>query len=214
LHFFNPENLTWLIVNYGYLAVALIVGLESMGLPLPGETTLVAASMYAAHNPDLNIMFVVLAAIAGAIIGDNVGYWIGSTFGYPLLKRFGPRIGVPENRIRLGQYLFDRYGFWVVFLGRFVALLRILAAFLAGVNRMPWTHFFAANALGGILWSVVFGFGAYYLGGFIMEMNHFVAPFLVVGALAAFLAGGYFVKRYEAKLQAEADRAMPGPLPE
>jgi membrane protein DedA with SNARE-associated domain len=212
VHLFDPELLNWLIVNYGYLAVAIIVGLESMGIPLPGETLLIAAAVYASQNPDLNITLVVLAATLGAILGDNVGYWVGSTFGYPLLKRFGPRIGVPENRIRLGQYLFDRYGFWVVFLGRFVALLRILAAFLAGVNRMHWGHFFVANALGGILWSAIFGYGAYYLGTAIGQMNHMVAPFLVVGAIAAFLAGGYLIKRYEKKLQAEADRAMPGPL--
>lgn len=212
MHFFDPENLTWLIVNYGYLAVAVIVGLESMGIPLPGETLLIAASMYAAHNPDLNILFVVLAASAGAIVGDNAGYWLGGAFGYPLLKRFGPRIGVPENRIRLGQYLFDRYGFWVVFLGRFVALLRILAAFLAGVNKMHWGHFFVANALGGVLWSAIFGFGAYFLGSAIGQMNHMLAPVLVAGAIAAFLAGGYLIKRYEATLQAEADRTMPGPL--
>lgn len=212
MHLFDPENLTWLIVTYGYLAVAVIVGLESMGIPLPGETLLIAASVYAAHNPEFNILIVVLAASAGAIIGDNAGYWLGSAFGYPLLKRFGPRIGVPENRIRLGQYLFDRYGFWVVFLGRFVALLRILAAFLAGMNKMHWGHFFIANALGGVLWSAIFGFGAYFLGSAIGQMNHMLAPVLVVGAIAAFLAGGYLVKRYESKLQAEADRAMPGPL--
>jgi membrane protein DedA with SNARE-associated domain len=212
LQIFDPENLTWVIVTYGYLAVAIVVGLESMGIPLPGETLLIAAAVYAAHNPEFNILFVVLAASIGAIVGDNIGYWLGSAFGYPLLKRFGPRIGVAENRIRLGQYLFDRYGFWVVFLGRFVALLRILAAFLAGVNRMHWWHFFAANALGGILWSAVFGFGAYYLGTAVAEMNHMAAPILVAGAVIAFFTGGYLIKRYEAKLQAEADRAMPGPL--
>jgi membrane protein DedA with SNARE-associated domain len=212
LQIFDPENLTWVIVTYGYLAVAIVVGLESMGIPLPGETLLIAAAVYAAHDPEFNILFVVLAASIGAIVGDNIGYWLGSAFGYPLLKRFGPRIGVAENRIRLGQYLFDRYGFWVVFLGRFVALLRILAAFLAGVNRMHWWHFFAANALGGILWSAVFGFGAYYLGTAVAEMNHMAAPILVAGAVIAFFTGGYLIKRYEAKLQAEADRAMPGPL--
>lgn len=212
MHLFDPENLTWLIVTYGYLAVAVIVGLESMGVPLPGETTLVVASMYAAHNPDLNILYVVLAASAGAIIGDNTGYWLGARFGYPLLKRFGPSIGVPENRIRLGQFLFDRYGFWVVFLGRFVALLRILAAFLAGVNRMHWTHFFVANALGGVLWSALFGFGAYFLGTLIFKMAGVLTWIAVPAAVIAFIAGGYLIKRYEAKLQAEADRAMPGPL--
>jgi len=212
VHFLESDFLNQLIVSYGYLAVAVIVGLESMGLPLPGETTLVAASMYAAHNPRLEIVLVVLAATAGAVLGDNVGYAIGKRFGYPLLKRFGPRIGVPENRMRLGQYLFGRYGFWVVFLGRFVALLRILAAFLAGVNRMNWPYFFIANGLGGVLWSSVFGFGAYHLGNMIFRMAGVLGPATFVLALAAFIVGGYFVRRYETVLQAEADRALPGPL--
>jgi len=213
VHITDPDFLNHLIVSYGYLAVALIVGLESMGLPLPGETTLVAASMYAAHDPSLNIVFVVLAAAAGAIVGDNAGYALGSRFGYRLLKRYGPRIGVPENRIRLGQYLFDRYGFWVVFLGRFVALLRILAAFLAGTNRMHWGHFFVANALGGLLWSAVFGFGGYHLGALVFRMTGIIGPITFVAAVIAFIAGGILIGRYEARLQIEADRAMPGPLP-
>lgn len=212
MHFLDSDLLNQLIVSYGYLAVAVIVGLESMGLPLPGETTLVVASMYAAHNPRLEIVLVVLAATAGAVLGDNLGYAIGKRFGYPLLKRFGPRLGVPENRMRLGQYLFGRYGFWVVFLGRFVALLRILAAFLAGVNRMNWPYFFIANGLGGALWSSIFGFGAYFLGNMIFKMAGILGPVTFVLALAAFIAGGYLIRRYETMLQAEADRALPGPL--
>lgn len=212
MHIFDPENFTWIIVNWGILAVAIVVGLESMGLPLPGETLLVASAIYAAHNPDLNIVYLVGAAAAGAIIGDNAGYWIGSRFGYPLLKRHGAKIHLPESRVRLGQYLFDRYGFWVVFLGRFVALLRILAAFLAGVNRMNWATFFTANALGGVLWASVFGFGGYYLGNAILDAGHTFGPVIFAAAVVAFFTGGYLVRRYEAKLQAEADRAMPGPL--
>ena len=117
-----------------------------------------------------------------------------------------------DNRIKLGQYLFDCYGFWVVFLGRFVALLRILAAFLAGVNQMHWTHFFVANALGGVLWSAAFGFGGYWLGTMVFHYSGVIGPILFVAAVVAFLAGGYFIRRYETQLQAEADRAHPGPL--
>ena len=212
MHLFDPETINWLISNYGYWGVAIVVGLESMGLPLPGETVLVLASVYAANNPNFNIFMVVLSAAAGAIIGDNAGYFLGSRFGYPLLLRFGPRIGVADNRIKLGQYLFDCYGFWVVFLGRFVALLRILAAFLAGVNQMHWTHFFVANALGGVLWSAAFGFGGYWLGTMVFHYSGVIGPILFVAAVVAFLAGGYFIRRYETQLQAEADRAHPGPL--
>ena len=206
------EWINSVIVNYGYFAVALMVGLESTGLPLPGETTLVLASIYASRSNSLSIVLIVAAASAGAIIGDNIGYFVGNRFGYPLLKRYGVRIGVPDARIKLGQYLFDRYGFWVVFLGRFVALLRILAAFLAGVNRMHWTHFFIANAAGGILWSGLFGFGGYYLGALVFKAGHVVGPVLAVIAVIGFIGGGYLIRRYETQLQAEAERAMPGPL--
>jgi membrane protein DedA with SNARE-associated domain len=208
----NAEWINQLVATYGYIGIAVIVGLESMGLPLPGETTLVLASMYAAHNPDFSILGIVLASSIGAIVGDNVGYSIGYRFGYPLLLKHGARIGVTDPRIKLGQYLFMRWGFLVVFFGRFVALLRILAAFLAGVNRMRWPVFLIANAAGGILWSCVFGFGGYWLGEAMKRFSGVLGPAIFVFAVAAFLAGGYFVRRYEKRLEIEAERAMPGPL--
>jgi membrane protein DedA with SNARE-associated domain len=126
-----------LVSAHGYWVVALIVGLESMGLPLPGETILVLAAIYAATEPSFNVGVVIAVAAVGAIVGDNAGYWLGLRYGYALLLRYGERIGMFEARIKLGQYLFLKHGAKVVFLGRFVALLRMLAAFLAGVNRMP-----------------------------------------------------------------------------
>jgi membrane protein DedA with SNARE-associated domain len=139
-------ELQQLVSLHGYWVIGLIVGLESLGLPLPGETILVLAAIYAATEPSLNIWVVIAVAAFGAIIGDNIGYWFGSRYGYALLLRYGERIGMFEPRIKLGQYLFLRHGAKVVFLGRFVALLRILAAFLAGLNRMPWRAFLMANA--------------------------------------------------------------------
>jgi membrane protein YqaA with SNARE-associated domain len=130
--------------------VALIVGLESMGLPLPGETVLVLATIYAATDPSVNVWLVITAAAVGSIIGDNVGYWLGKKYGYALLRRYGRHIGMSDARIKIGQYLFLRHGGKVVFFGRFVALLRILAAVLAGVNRMPWRGFLLANAGGAV----------------------------------------------------------------
>ncbi len=134
----SAGELQQLVSTHGYWVVALIVGLESMGLPLPGETVLVLAAIYAATEPSFNIWVVIAVAAFGAIVGDNAGYWLGLRYGYALLLRYGERIGMFEARIKLGQYLFLKHGTKVVFLGRFVALLRILAAFLAGVNRMPW----------------------------------------------------------------------------
>src|SRR5262245_59879520 len=121
-----------------------------MGLPLPGESVLVLAAMYATQHAH-SITAVVAAAAVGAVLGDNVGYWIGREFGYRLLRRHGSRVGLSPNKIKLGQYLFLRHGGTVVFFGRFVAVLRVLAAVLAGVNRMDWRRFLVANAAGAIL---------------------------------------------------------------
>src|SRR5262249_15371812 len=131
-------DLGHLISQYGYAAVAVIVGLESMGIPLPGETVLVLSAVYAGTHSDLHIAGVVAAAALGAILGDNAGYWLGREFGYPLLLRYGRYVRLTETRIKLGQYLFLRHGGKMVFFGRFIAVLRMLAAFLAGVNRMEW----------------------------------------------------------------------------
>jgi membrane protein YqaA with SNARE-associated domain len=117
--------------------------------PCPAETILVLAAIYAATEPSFNVWVVMAVAALGAIVGDNAGYWLGLRYGYALLLRYGDRIGMFEARIKLGQYLYLKHGAKVVFLCRFVALLRILAAFLAGVNRMPWRAFLIANASGG-----------------------------------------------------------------
>jgi membrane protein DedA with SNARE-associated domain len=209
---FTHQGLDNLVATYGYVAVALGVGLESMGLPIPGETILVVASVYAATHAGLNIWLVAAAASVGAIVGDNLGYWLGSKFGYPLLLRFGPQVGLSEGRIKVGQYLFLRHGAKVVFLGRFVALLRILAAFLAGVNRMEWPAFLLANALGGVTWAALFAFGGYTLGTIAFRLQGVLGPILLVAAAIAFFGCGFLIQRYEDRLQEAAERALPGPL--
>src|SRR5690349_22734487 len=111
-----------------------------MGVPLPGESVLVLAALYAARHGQ-SITALIASAAVGAILGDNVGYWIGREFGYRLLLRYGRYVGLTETRIKLGQYLFLHHGGKVVFFGRFIAVLRVLAAVLAGVNRMEWRSF-------------------------------------------------------------------------
>jgi len=200
------------IAAHGPLLVAAVVALESMGLPVPGETTLVTAALLAGTTHDLDIVRVVAAAALGAIVGDSAGYWIGRRYGHRLLVRYGPLIRIDSARLRLGQYLFARHGGKVVFFGRFVALLRALAALLAGTNAMPWPRFMAFNAAGGVVWASVFGFGAYSLGeGF----THLEGRLAVAGAVlgVAGVAGGlWFVRRHEAALQRDAERAL-GPDP-
>jgi len=205
-------ELQQLVSAHGYWVVALIVGLESMGLPLPGETILVLAAIYAATEPSFNVGMVIAVAALGAIVGDNAGYWLGLRYGYPLLLRYGEHVGMFEARIKLGQYLFLKHGAKVVFLGRFVALLRMLAAFLAGVNRMPWRAFLIANAGGAIIWAAAFGIGGYFFGKLLLQLHHALAPIVFTLALAAFFGCGYLVRRYEDRLTTSAERALPGSL--
>ena len=205
-------ELQQLVSTHGYWVVALIVGLESLGLPLPGETILVLAAIYAGTEPSFNLWILIAAAAFGAIAGDNIGYWLGARYGYALLLRYGDRIGMIEARIKLGQYLFLKHGAKVVFFGRFIALLRMLAAFLAGLNRMPWRVFLIANAGGGVIWSMVFGVGGYVFGKVLLELHHALAPVVLVLALAGFLGCGYLIRRYEHRLTESAERALPGPL--
>ena len=208
----SHQELDQLIASYGYLAVAAGVGLESMGIPLPGETILVLAAIYAATHTDLNIWLVFVAACLGAIAGDNCGYWLGLRFGYPLIKKYGRYIGLREWRIKVGQYLFLRYGAKVVFFGRFVALLRMLAAFLAGVNRMKWRTFLLANALGGVVWAGVFALAGYLLGALVFRLQGLLGPIVLAGAAVVFFGCGFLAWRLEDRLRDRAERAFPGPL--
>src|SRR5260370_791377 len=133
--FFSPEHITKLSSADGYWWVAIIIALESAGIPLPGEITLLVSGAYAGTTHRLDIGFVIVAATMGTIVGANLGFWIGQAVGYPLLLRFGRYLGLNEPRIKVGQYLFLRFGDKVVFFGRFFALLRTLSAPLAGINR-------------------------------------------------------------------------------
>ncbi len=201
-----------LISTYGYWAVAGVVALESMGLPLPGETTLIAAAAYAGTTHRLSVVLVVAAAAAGAILGDNLGFWLGRGFGYRLLLRYGHYLRMSEKRVKLGQYLFLRHGGKVVFFGRFVAVLRALAAFLAGTNRMPWSPFLLFNAAGGVVWATAYGVAAYVFGKQIHHLLSGMGLAMLVLALVLASATFVFLRRHEAQLEAEAERALPGPL--
>ena len=211
LHFIG-SNLDSLLATYGYLAVFFFVGVEGIGIPIPGETMLVTAAIYSGTTGRLSIVGVIAASAAGAIVGNNIGYVIGRTGGYPLLRRYGRYIALEEKRLRLGQYFFDKHGSKVVFFGRFIAVLRIFAAFLAGVNRMHWRRFLIFNAAGGIIWSTIYGVAAYLLGKQLLRLSGRVDLALVIVAVAVVIAVIVFLRRNEARLQREADQAMSGPL--
>ncbi|MEI8395564.1 MAG: DedA family protein [Rhodospirillaceae bacterium] len=199
-----------LIATYGYWVIGGIVALESMGIPLPGETTLVAAAIYAGSTARLDISLIISFAAAGAVVGDNAGFWLGRRIGLPLLIRYGHYILLTPARVKLGQYLFLCHGGKVVFFGRFVALLRVLAAFLAGANCMAFPKFFLFNAIGGVIWSIVFGVGGYLLGE---QIHVLMGPAGAVGFVSFVILVTWltlFVRRHEARLQAEAEQALPG----
>jgi membrane protein DedA with SNARE-associated domain len=201
-------TLSHFLATYGYWAVLLFVAIESMGIPVPGETMLIAAAIYAGTTHHLDVRLVIAAAAAGAILGDNLGFVIGREGGYRLLGRIGRYIRLDEQKLRLGRYLFQSYGGRVVFFGRFVAVLRMWAAFLAGTYRMRWTRFLLCNAGGGILWATVYGLGGYLFGSSVLALSGPVGIATALLGLCALIAGMLVLRRKEASLQAEADRAL------
>jgi membrane protein DedA with SNARE-associated domain len=202
-----PTGPTSLITKFGYLAVAGVVGLESVGLPLPGEATLIAAAIYAGTTKQLNIWLVIASASAGAILGDNVGFWLGRELGFRALVRYGSYVGLNEGRIK-----FQLHGGKIVFFGRFFALLRVWAALLAGVNQMAWPKFLLFNAGGAVLWATLYGLGAYHLGHALESLTKPAA--IVLGIIGILVLVGLlvFTKRHEAELTAQAEAALPGPI--
>src|SRR6266851_2015234 len=206
---FATSTLTHLLTTYGYWAVLLFVAIESTGIPFPGETMLLVAAIYAGMTHLLLIPLVIVAAASGAILGDNLGFWVGREGGYRLLRRY---LHMEERRLKLGQYLFMKYGGKVVFFGRFVAVLRAWAAFLAGTNRMRWPRFLLFNALGGIMWATLYGLAGYFLGDNVHRLVGPVGIVFLVLAVLLIIAGIVIVRRNEERLEDEAERALPGPL--
>jgi membrane protein DedA with SNARE-associated domain len=201
-----------LLGDFGLLAVFAFIAIESLGIPLPGETMLVTAAVYAGATGKLEIEWVLLCAMAGAIIGDNIGYGLGRWGGLRLLRRYGRYVRIDERRIKLGRYLFLRHGGKVVFFGRFTAVLRTYAAFLAGTLHMDWRRFLFFNATGGILWSLIFGLGAYWAQDAFHRLSTPAnIAFGVIGISAAIWLI-WFAHRNAERLEDQAEKALPGPL--
>jgi len=172
--------------NLGYVGVGLFVGVESLGVPVPGETALLIAAVLASRGK-LDIVTVIVVAAAAAIVGDNLGYLIGRRGGRRLLMRPGPLHARRLELIEHGDRFFARHGPKAVFLGRWVAVLRVTAAWMAGANRMPPRRFFLYNALGGVAWATTVGLVAYWLGeagGQILKTAGVIGAVLFVLVLA------------------------------
>jgi len=172
-----------------YLTVGLIIGVESLGIPLPGEIALVSAALLSSRdNLDISPVWVGVAAITGAIIGDSIGYSIGRRYGMSLFERLGRRF--PKHfgpgHVALAKQLFTRWGVWAVFFGRFMALLRILAGPLAGALRMRYRHFLSANAAGAICWAGGTTAVVYFLG---LAAEKWLSRFSWVALIIAIVIG-------------------------
>ena len=205
---FSSAGIENLVHTYGLWGLFALVMLESMGLPLPGETALIAEALYAGTNHHTSVMAIILVAAMAAVVGDNLGYLIGRSVGLRLLVRYGRYVRIGEDRLKLGKHLFRRHGGKIVFFGRFVALLRALAALLAGANRMPWPRFLVMNAAGGIVWATLFGGGSFLFGERMKSIAGPVSVTLLLVALVLVAIGLVYLKRYE-QILLERAKASP-----
>jgi membrane protein DedA with SNARE-associated domain len=201
-----------LISSYGYWTVFALVAVESLGVPLPGETALIIAGTYAGTSHHLSPWLIFAFASAAAVTGDSIGYWIGYKGGYRLARRYGPKVRLDERKLKTARYLFDRHGIPVVFFGRFVSVLRTYAAFLAGTSRMRWRRFLPANAAGGISWAGIYTAVSYLAGNWLQRTSGTVDWFLGGAAAVVVVALWLLVRRQGGRLADRAEQAYPGPL--
>ena len=197
------------IAAYGVWLVAAFIALESIGAPLPAEAALIAAAVYAATTQDMDIGWLLAIASLAAIAGNIAGYWLGRRYGYRLLMRYGHRVGLTEGRIKIGQWLFLRYGGRFVFVARFLPFLRNMAAVLAGAHRMPQMRFFLASSAAAVAWVLTFGLAAYAFGD---AFAHATSP-ATIGLAAVALRSSWrsrsLILRWEKRLLAQAEHGLP-----
>ena len=188
--------------HLGYAAVFIFIAVETMGIPVPGETALVAGALLAARG-DLSVEILIVVAAAAAILGDNVGFVVGRHLGRPFVERPGPFHKQRLDLLERGQPFFEKHGPKTVFLGRWVGWLRIASAWLAGINHMHWPTFLFWNALGGILWATSVTLAVYFLGEVVEE---YVTTVGIAAGVAVVLALiGYLLWRRRHGRRAAAD---------
>lgn len=193
--------------SLGYLLPA-IIGLESLGVPSPGETALVLAAVLASQGK-LQIWLVLVIGIASAIIGDNIGYLLGRKFGREVLEAPGPFQARRKRLLAIGDRFFDKHGSKTVFIARWIALVRFVAAWLAGINEMRFREFFFWNALGGITWGLTFGLVGYFAGTAAADAITSFGVYAAIGLGVLAVGGLVYLKlrerRKEESLRREED---------
>jgi membrane protein DedA with SNARE-associated domain len=196
--------------TYGLVLLFVLVAIEGCGVPLPGETALITASVLAAGG-HFNIAEVIAVAAVAAIVGDNTGYWIGRLGGRRLLERTPVVRDAMPRFLPRGERFFERHGPKTVLVARFVAGLRITAAWLAGISHMPWRRFVVYNGVGGTLWATTIGLASYWFGKKAVDaVAHYgVWAVVVIGALAVLLFLGHRLwhKRIEKRSSSSAGKS-------
>ena len=188
---------TWLLAlfaRYGYAVVFAGVFLENTGLPVPGETALLAGAALA-HNGQLSLARVILVAIVAAICGDNLGFFIGRRGGRRIAERYGGRIGVTPDRLAEFDRFFERHGAQTVFVARFITGLRVVCAVLAGGSEMSWRTFIAYNAAGAIVWCITIAFAGYSLAYSWDTLERWIGRTGLIGLAAVIVLGLVAVAR-------------------
>jgi membrane protein DedA with SNARE-associated domain len=198
-------ELAHILSLYGVWVVAAFILLETVGFPVPAEAALMAAAVFAATTHHLDISSLIVVSIVAAIVGNAVGFWIGRRYGARLLTRYGNLVGLTADRIRIGEWLFLRYGGVFVFAARFLPFLRNMAAVLAGANRMPAHRFHFAAAAAAVAWVLFYALASYHLGRTFADLAAPAA--IVLGLVAATVVFGVpaLILRYEKRLLARID---------
>jgi membrane protein DedA with SNARE-associated domain/membrane-associated phospholipid phosphatase len=196
------DRILSLISHYGYLVVFFGVMLESTGVPLPGETILLAAGVLVQRG-HLDLGYTIAFGILGAVVGDQIGYWVGREGGRPFVLRWGRYLFITPERLGRAEAFFARHGGKAVFLARFFSGLRVFGALVAGISRMRWATFFLYNALGGAVWATAAVLIGYFLGSSLALVERWMGrATLVLAAVVALAVGFYLAYRWASRNRA------------
>jgi membrane protein DedA with SNARE-associated domain len=206
--FFSSHQFPHLLDRWGYAAILVAIIADSFGLPIPGEVMLLLAAVFSGSGPHLSLALVIGAAVAGAVLGDNVTFILGRRGGYPFLQRHGRRFHLGPERLQIGEYLFRRYGVGVVIVGRLIPVVHIWTAVLAGISRMPYRYFAPANLVGAIIWATALGLAGYGVGRAATRYGDIIAAAGIPVAISIGAVTLLLLRLNERRLQEQAELSL------